>query len=369
MELKAQVADAENVVLVCTGGIGRNIMATAVVRNVKKAFPDKDLIVVATCPDVFLKNPHIRRVIHFGQAMYFYEDYIQESKSVVINVEAYTSFDYVYKRKHFVQSWCDMIGVPCDAVMPELFFTKNEKRMAKLYLEQFDREMVLFQHDGGKAPEDKSEKAQITAKAGMYRRSLPKDVVDGVTDGLIERGFMVGSFQHENQYCPTKAENIKFPIRAVLGLLLHVPHVIGIDSCLIHGAAAVHKKALVLWGGTSPAVLGYEFHENMTRRVCDTPMCHRPNSYLFDVQPTGFLWECPHDDACMNYEAAEILESFDRMTGGARGKRRDEAKGSEASCGRSCEESKDIPDDSGPETEAGEDRARVSADVGTDRPS
>lgn len=316
MYTKKQVEDADQIVLMVTGGIGRNIMATAVVRSIKEAYPGKDLVVAATCPDIFLKNPHVRRVVNIGSAAYFYEDYVEESKSVVFNVEPYISFDYLYRRKHFTECWCDMIDVSFTGPEPELYFTKNERRMAKLYLEGFDRKMVLFQHTGGKKPEDKSEKAKITARSAMYRRSIREEIVTEVTDGLVQRGFMVGSVGHDTQFHPGKAELVNFPIRSILALLVHIPHVICIDSFLVHGAEALGKRTLCLWGGTNPKVLGYEQHRNLTREACPTPMCHRPNTYLFDMQPTGYMWECPHDDTCMDYTSAEILKAFDEEAGG-----------------------------------------------------
>jgi hypothetical protein len=78
----------------------------------------------------------------------------------------------------------------------------------------------------------------------------------------------------------------------------------------MHAAAALNKKALVCWGGTSPEKLGYNMHKNLRRKVCPTPECHRPNSYLFDTQSSGFLWDCKYSDECMNYTADEILENF-----------------------------------------------------------
>ena len=313
----------QNIILFVTGGIGRNIMATAVVRNLKKAYPGKDIIVLAGCPEIFLKNPNVKRVLNFGQPLFFYEDYILKSKSLILSNEPYQSYDYIYKRKHFVECWCDQIGIPCDNPYPEIYFTDAEMRMAKLYLEKFDREMVLIQHCGGKAPPDKTEKEKIINKAGMYKRNLPEDMVTALVDGLIERGFMVGAVQQENQFLPAKAEKIMFPIRAVLALIPYVAEVIAIDSFLQHGTAIFKKKSLILWGGTNPKVLGYNSNVNLTKSVCDNPMCHRPNSYLFDFEPTGFMWDCSHNDKCMEYTAEEILKSFDEMTGGRHGRKKE----------------------------------------------
>jgi len=358
MDIAKDMEDAEQIALVVQGGIGRNIMATAVVRSIKAAYPEKDLTVVATCPDVFLKNPHIRRVVNVGNPLYFFEDYILESKTAVLNVEPYTAFNYVYGRKHFVECWCDLIGVPCTGVHPELYFTDNERSMARVYLEGFDRKMVLFQHNGGKKPDDRSEKAKITAKSAMYRRSLPEDVVTEITDALVERGFMVGSVGHDTQFHPSKAEIVNFPVRSILALLLHVPHVLCIDSFLYHGATALGKRTVCMWGGTNPKVLGYGEHRNLTRKACPTPMCHRPNSYLFDIQPTGFMWECQFDDRCMDYSSEEILKAFDEEAGG-------EDNGGDAGCpGTEDHEEDGVHENRGAEEAPCEPGERVPANSG-----
>ena len=317
-----QIKKAENIILKVAGGIGRNIVGTVVARNLKNAYPDKKLIVLASCPDIFIKNPHIDRVINMGQAYYFYEDYMMDGKSVIVDVEPYHHFDYIYRNKSLAECWCDMIGIPCDNIKPEIIFSDSELKMAQLYLGKFDKEMVLLHHTGGKIPNDKTEKEEITAKAGMYKRSLPREVTQAVVDALITKGFMVGCIQHENQFLPSGGEKINFPLRAIMALIPYAREVICIDSFIQHACAVFNKKALVLWGGTNPKVLGYKEHQNVTRTVCDTPMCHRPNSYLFDFEPTGFMWDCPHDDICMDYDAKEIIKEFDKLTGGKNGEER-----------------------------------------------
>ena len=55
----------KNIIFICDGGIGKNIVGTAVVRAIKKQFPDKNIIVVAGCPDVFMYNPNVYRTYNF----------------------------------------------------------------------------------------------------------------------------------------------------------------------------------------------------------------------------------------------------------------------------------------------------------------
>ena len=323
---KESLQNAENIVLMVTGGLGRNVMATAVVRNIKQAYPDKRIIVLGGAPDVFLKNPHIYRTYSLQNPLYFYDDFIKENRSVFINVEPYQHYDYIAKRKHFVECWCDMIGVPCDSVYPEMFYTQAEHDLAISYLNEFDKDMVLCQFEGGKVPDSKGDKDKLIAKGAMYRRSLPEDTQLTIVEGLQQRGYHVGIVAHENQYRPGGSTTAKifFPTRAVVLLTQHVAEVMAIDSFVQHGAAVFKKKSLVLWAGTSPIVLGYDCHQNLRRDVCETPECHRPNSFLMDIEVSGFQWECPWSNRCTDeYSADAILAAFDEMTGGKGGKKRE----------------------------------------------
>jgi ADP-heptose:LPS heptosyltransferase len=297
------------------GGIGRNIMATAVIKNIKQKFPHMEINVLAGFPDIFMKNPNIKRIHNLGHPSYVYEDYVKDKKTLIMNVEPYQHYSYIHRERHFIECWCEMINIPCVDLQPQVTFNLAEQEMAKDYLKKFDRQMILFQHQGGKVPEHKTKKDKLISSAGMYKRNLPEHVVQKVVDGLIDMGYMVGSVGHENQFLPRGAEQIKFPIRAIVALIPYVAGVISIDSFLVHGSACFKDQTptLAIWGGTDPRVLGYHWHKNMMREACDSPMCHRPNSYLHDVNEAGYMWDCPHNDICMSYDPDEILTAFKEM--------------------------------------------------------
>ena len=76
------------------GGIGKNIVATSVVRAIKKQYPEKDIIVIAGCPEVFYNNPNVKRTYNFGNPLYLYEDQVG-IESVVFRIEPYYHYDYI----------------------------------------------------------------------------------------------------------------------------------------------------------------------------------------------------------------------------------------------------------------------------------
>jgi hypothetical protein len=304
-----------NLVFLVEGGIGKNISATAVVRALKKTYPDKRIIVVAGCPEVFFYNPSVYRTFNFGNPLYFYDDFVND-ETVILKNEPYLDYSYINKEKHVVESWCDQFEIICDGIEPDLFFLDSELEMAKFYVEKTQnnakKEMILLQWIGGKVPEDKSNDKLKMSLMTMFRRSLPLIEVEKVVDYLKDK-YVIGNVGHNN-FPDLKDTNIVFfPIRSTLALLQYVKTFIGIDSFLQHASAAkqINKKGLVLWGGTSPKCLGYNTHINITKEVCNTPYCHRPNSYLFDAQPNGAMWSCIHNEKCLKYTAEEIIKVFE----------------------------------------------------------
>lgn len=302
-------------VLYVEGGIGKNLMATAVVRALKKAYPNKKIVVMAGCPDVFMYNPNVYRTFNFANPLYFYDDHVQEGM-MALKTEPYLHPDYINKKKHLVECWCEQLDIPCDGIEPDLYFLDSELDLAKMYVDKLQeknkKELILLQWIGGKVPKDKSKEELKGALMPMFRRSLPMEEVEKVIDYLKDK-YVIGNVGHTNFPDLINTEVIFFPMRNTLALLKYCKTFIGIDSFLQHAASAnqVDKKGIVLWGGTTPKCLGYDKQINITKEVCPTPFCHRPNSYLFDIQPNGAIWSCIHNEKCLKYTSEEIIKIFE----------------------------------------------------------
>ena len=68
----------KNIIFNIEGGIGKSIMATAVCEAIKKKYPNDNLIVLTSYPEVFICNPHIYRCYNHNQLSYFYNEYIED---------------------------------------------------------------------------------------------------------------------------------------------------------------------------------------------------------------------------------------------------------------------------------------------------
>ena len=65
------------------GGLGKNVAATALIKDLKNKYPERKLILVCSYPELFLNYNEIHKVYAIGNHPYFYETYI-ENKDIII---------------------------------------------------------------------------------------------------------------------------------------------------------------------------------------------------------------------------------------------------------------------------------------------
>ncbi|MBI5873000.1 MAG: hypothetical protein HZB36_02520 [Candidatus Omnitrophica bacterium] len=309
----------KNIIFVAEGGVGKVICSTAVIKRLAEEFPEKKIIVLTGYPDIFLYNPNVYKVFNFGNPLYFYDDYVN-SESFVIKVEPYTDYEYMFNVEHIIDTWCKMIGIERKGAMPEIFFLDNEMEAAKAYVDkitqQGKKKFIVMQWIGGIIPQNKDEMALIDAVSRMHRRSLSKSVAQKLANKLVSRDYVVGVIQHENFPDIQGTERLFFPntpVRGIIALLKFAEGFIGIDSFLHHAATVFGLKGVVIWGGTNPKKLGYEYQRNLTKQACKTPFCHRPDSYVFDSTSIGSIWNCPFNTKCLDYDADDIVSAYEEL--------------------------------------------------------
>jgi hypothetical protein len=189
-----------------------------------------------------------------------------------------------------------------------VFPLQNEISIASSFVKG-EKEPIVMQITGGKIPEKDDQESKSLAESQMYRRNLPESIAQEVVYQLMEQ-YRILQVKGNTQYGLKGTQHITTNLRAALVLAKVVNKFILIDSFMMHAAAAFNnKKVVVCWGGTNPKALGYEKHINLTKRVCPSPFCHRPNDFLFDVLPTS-KWDCPHGEPCLEHDPNEIVKSL-----------------------------------------------------------
>jgi len=282
------------------GGCGKNIVATAVVKSIKAAYPEHKLIVVTAYPEVYVHNPSIYRVFRFGNIPYFYDDYIRSKNSKIFRMEPYHSEDLLYRRKSLVEIWCDVFNIPCVDTRPEIFLTErelifNEQRLQK------DGPILLIQSNGG---------AEQQGHPYSWSRDLPPVFVQNIVNSIKDQFSKVLHIRRENQPAIEGAVTVSDNFRNLFCYVAMADKILGIDSFVQHAAAALNKPATVGWISNSPVVFGHNIHTNILATGAES-FRHRIDSYLESDDWTGGRFhECPYDNLANLFNKDQFIESI-----------------------------------------------------------
>lgn len=269
------------------GGIGKNIAATNIVRNIKKTHPDRELVVVSPYPEVFLHNPNIYRIFKTGNCPYFYEDYIKDKDALLFKHEPYNSNDVITRKKNLVKAWCKSLDLEYDFNRPELYFNQIEEQNALLLKQTYsnNKPMVAVQINGGMGVAPR----HINFN---WFRDLPPRYIQPIIEKYKDQFTFVqirANYQIQLENCA----QVDLTLREIFLLLSQCESAISIDSVTQHCMAAFQKPSVVCWVGNSPVVYGYPLHTNIASNF----KFKRDNveSYLdpYPLQTQGY--QCPLD--------------------------------------------------------------------------
>jgi ADP-heptose:LPS heptosyltransferase len=241
-----------NVIFQIDGGLGKSIMATAVLKAIKKQYKKANIIVITGYPDVFIANPNVNKVLNHSQTNGLFLNYIMNKESKVFITDPYTSSDYITESKHLIALWCEMYGIKYDGEMPELFISKAEKQ----YFEPFyklDKPIFAIQPNGG-------------AVGQPLRYSWTRDFPHPLMQEIINHfsnNYTVLHIKRDDQVGYENTLQALDGFRSIAILLSLSEKRLLIDSSAMHIATALNLPSVVGWVGTNPKTFGYEMHTNI----------------------------------------------------------------------------------------------------------
>lgn len=240
-------------VLQIEGGVGKNVMATAVVRAINNHYPNHKIIVVTAHPDVWINNQRVHRTVRFDSVDYFYSRYVEGKNSLFFLQDPYKHSDYIYRRRHLTRIWCELCGVEWDGERPELYFTNLELDFCRSMIAKDDRPILMINAFGG---------SDIQQHKYSWARDIPPVTAQEVVDAASSR-FRVIQIKRPDQISLNNVETYITNLRQTALMLTQSDKRLLIDSYLQHAAAAFGLESTVLWGCNSPIPLGYELHDNI----------------------------------------------------------------------------------------------------------
>lgn len=234
------------------GGLGKSIMATAVLKAIRKQYKKSNIIVVTGYPDVFIANPNVNKVLGFDQINGIYAQYVMGKEAKVFVSDPYHRSDFITESGHLIKIWCESYGIEYNGEMPELFLLKAEKEyFAPFY--KLDKPILAIQPNGG---------AINQPLKYSWTRDIPAPIIQEVID-YFKNDYAVLHIKREDQINYQNTLQALDGFRSIAVLLTLSQKRLLIDSSAMHIATALNLPSTVAWIGTSPKVFGYDMHKNI----------------------------------------------------------------------------------------------------------
>ena len=263
-----------NIIFGIDGGVGKSIMATAIIKVIKKKYPQSYLVVISGHPDVFLHNPYVNRCVKGDSQTPIYKEYIKDQNSKIFVANPYHTNDYFLHKKHLFEIWCEMYGLTYKGETPEIFLTQSEIQYYQPYYKSDKPLLVLHTNGGGSGQ----------AQQYSWARDLPAPLVNAIIE-YFKKDYTICHIKHRGQpsYPHTLAATDDY--RSIAILLLNSNKRLLIDSFPQHLCAALQLPAVVGWVTTHPTVFGYDMHHN----ILANPFTISPLYNHMDYQAFGLF--------------------------------------------------------------------------------
>lgn len=218
---------SNNLLLHINGGLGKCIMATAVLASYKRKYPDSKVIVVSGYPEVFVNNPYVYKNFPFATP-YLWKDYYGHSDWKVSAHDPYMEESWIKNENvHLIDIWCRMLGAEHVQKTPLLYFSGPEVEELQAMI-KVDKPLVVVQSTGGANPGARS-----------WTRNPPISEFDEFLATYKETHYVVHLCLPETPQLSNihqRVENLNR--RQAMALIYFAQEVVGIDSYGLHARAA-----------------------------------------------------------------------------------------------------------------------------------
>jgi len=285
-----------NIIFSIDGGLGKSIIATAVLKAIKKQYKKANILVSTGYPDVFINNPNVNRIITHANNSGIYKDFIQNKDAKVFISDPYSTSDYITESKHLIQIWCEMFGIEYNGEMPELFLSKAEKQ----YFEPFyrlDKPILAIQPNGG---------GNNQPLKYSWVRDIPAPIVEQVIEHY-KNDYSIVHIKREDQIIYENTIGALDSFRSIAIMLTMSEKRLLIDSSAMHIATALNLPSVVAWIGTSEKVFGYDMHTNI---IANTPPKEYDlgHSYYQRMPLFEDISKIPYNDLNEVFDVNEIIK-------------------------------------------------------------
>jgi ADP-heptose:LPS heptosyltransferase len=292
--------DDRYIVLDVTGGHGKNIQVTAVIRAIKKQYPNRKVVVVGSWDSPYFYNPNIFRFYLQNQFFYFKDDFLKED-TIIMKHDPYNETNHILRKEHLTETWCKMFDIPYDGYKPDIFINPRELEIAKDKIKPDGREILLYQPSGGNPSTQYSKKS--------WYRDMPIEIAQDLAN-FFSKKYRVLHIKTPEQPVLQNVEVLNLPLRELYGVFPLSTKRLFIDSFASHLAAGLGLQSTVCWIGNSHKVFGYPEHINI---YPNAKIINNLDRYTYlNEDISGFIQAFPYDTINL-FDINEIINAVERQ--------------------------------------------------------
>tara|TARA_R100000541_G_scaffold11488_1_gene19659 strand:+ start:2002 stop:2880 length:879 start_codon:yes stop_codon:yes gene_type:complete len=291
-----------NVIFQIEGGLGKSIMATAIVKVIKKRYKNANLIVITAYPDIFLNNPDVFEVHNISQINGLYLKLIKDQKCKIFTEDPYRNSDFITEQPiHLLKTWCKIYGLNYNNEQPQIYLTQPEIDYFTPYYKT-EKPILAIQPNGG--PEGLG-----------YQYSWTRDIPSINVNEIIEHykdDYTIIHIKRKDQIIYSDTLQALDGFRSIAILLQIADKRLLIDSFAQHLSAALNKKSTVCWISTKPEIFGYKHNIN----IKSNPFTKEPNLTSAVYNPFNLAQDIssiPYNNLNEIFDTNKIIESINKQ--------------------------------------------------------
>lgn len=289
-----------NIIFKVEGGLGKHIASTAIVKVIKKHYPNSRLIVISAHPEVYANNDLIYKALHIDQQKGLYSKYIENKQCKIFITNPYAHYTHIENETHLLESWCKVFGLEYKGEQPEIILTSPE---IDYFSQTFKSDKPIFAlHSNGGPIENGS----------LY--SWPRDLPDSLIHEVINKykdSHNIVHIKAPHQFTYPNTTPCSETWRGIAILLIMADKRLLIDSFAQHLAASLQLPSTVCWITTKPKVFGYEIHDNITAEPF-TKKTNLDDAVFQQYDLHEDLSKIPYEDTSQIFDTNKIINSLNK---------------------------------------------------------
>ena len=257
------------------GGLGKNIMLTAILPELKEQKRYDEVYVISPYHDVFKCSSAVTDAFQPGLGT-LYQELVLDEECDVLWKEPYSNSRFIKKQCHLFEAWAEEFGIeltnPAGTYEPNLSRLPKEfpmlVKIADEHKAKWNNNYCIVQFTGGQSP--------LTPQKDQQGRPLPYMNAQEAIKRNYHKGAEVVKllkdkwpntavvhFALPNEPALDGAVRVEIPYLTYRLLAKDAKEIVCIDSSLQHLATGVNDNITVVWGETRPEHFGYERNHNV----------------------------------------------------------------------------------------------------------